>query len=142
MNEESVLRCYTDLTRYKTLEERFQYLVLNGKVCEETVGYLRYLIQQFYKSPEWIDVREQVIIRDKGYDLGVPGWKIVGKIYVHHMNPIRTAEELLAKGPLILNPEYLISCSYDTHQAITYGLANLLPHPPVVRRPNDTCPWK
>lgn len=135
------LRCYTDLTRYKTLEERFRYLVLNGKVCEETLGYLRYLVQKFYKDPEWIEVHDYVVIRDKGLDLGVPGWKIQGKIYVHHMNPV-TTEQLIAKDRIILDPEYLISCSFNTHQAITYGLDYLLPHPPIVRRPGDTIPWR
>ncbi len=134
-------RCYTELIKLKTLEERFQYLRLNGMIGEELFGYARYLNQEFYHGSEWRNVRDQVIIRDGGYDLGVPGWKIVGNIYVHHMNPI-TKDQLLDNDPIMLDPEYLISCSYNTHQAITWGQAELLPQPLIVRRPNDTVPWK
>lgn len=88
-----------------------------------------------------MDVREQVIIRDCGLDLGVEGWEIMGNIYVHHMNPIRL-EQILNNDPILLDPEYLISCSYNTHQAITWGNDELLPRPILVRRPGDTCPWK
>ena len=90
---------------------------------------------------EWMDVREQVIIRDCGWDLGVEGWQIVGNIYVHHMNPI-TLEQIRNNDPILLDPEYLVSCSYNTHQAITWGNKALLPSVPVQRRPGDTCPWK
>ena len=114
---------------------------MNGEVGEELFGYARYLNQEFYHGGEWNDVREQVVLRDHGRDLGVPGWKINGSIYVHHMNPI-TLEQLRDRDPILLDPEYLISCSYDTHQAITWGNAELLPKPIVVRRPGDTCPWR
>ena len=114
---------------------------LNGEVGEELFGYSRYLNQEFYHSDLWTDVREQVILRDQGRDLGLEGWKIVGRIYVHHMNPI-TLEQLQDKDPSLLDPEFLISCSYDTHQAITWGNERLLPQPLIVRRPNDTCPWR
>lgn len=136
-----MLRCYSDLIRLPSLQERFEYLRLNGEVGEELFGYARYLNQEFYHGSEWGDVREQVIIRDNGCDLGLHGWKIVGNIYVHHMNPI-TLEQLKDRDPILLDPEYLISCSYNTHQAITWGNASLLPQPLVVRRPGDTCPWK
>lgn len=135
------MRCYSELIRLPTLRERFEYLRLNGEVGEELFGYARYLNQEFYHGSDWEDVREQVILRDRGRDLGVPGWKIVGGIYVHHMNPI-TLEQLKDRDPIILDPEYLISCSYNTHQAITWGNEELLPRPIVVRRPGDTCPWK
>ncbi len=136
-----MFRCYTELIELRTLEERFEYLRLNGAVGEELFGYARYLNQEFYHGGEWQDVRERVILRDGGYDLGVPGWKIVGNIYVHHMNPV-TKEQLLNNDPILLDPEYLISCSYNTHQAITWGQIELLPQPLIVRRPNDTVPWK
>ena len=136
-----MFRCYTELIELRTLEERFEYLRLNGAVGEELFGYARYLNQEFYHGGEWRNVRDQVIIRDGGYDLGVPGWKIVGNIYVHHMNPV-TKEQLLDNDPILLDPEYLISCSYNTHQAITWGQIELLPQPLIVRRPNDTIPWK
>ena len=135
------MRCYSELVTLPTLEERFEYLRLNGEVGEELFGYARYLNQEFYHGSAWNDVRSQVVIRDCGCDLGVRGWKIVGNIYVHHMNPI-TLEQLKDRDPILLDPEYLISCSYNTHQAITWGNESLLPKPLVVRRPGDTCPWK
>lgn len=137
----TTIRTYTDLLLLDTLEERFEYLKLNGKVGEELFGYARYLNQAFYHGSAWRDVKEQVIIRDQGYDLGVPGWKIVGQIYVHHMNPV-TLEQLKDNDPDLLDPEFLISCSYNTHQAITWGNKALLPQVPIIRRPGDTCPWK
>lgn len=139
-NEEN-LRTYSELCRFNTLEDRFDYLRLNGVVGEELFGYARYLNQVFYHSREWMDAKEAVVIRDQGRDLGVPGWKITGTIYVHHMNPI-TLEQLKNNDPRLVDPEYLISCSYNTHQAITWGNRELLPKPMVVRRPNDTCPWR
>lgn len=135
------MRCYSELIRLPSLQERFDYLRLNGEVGEDLFGYSRYLNQEFYHSDLWMDVRQQVIIRDQGRDLGLEGWKIVGKIYVHHMNPI-TLEQIKDGDPILLDPEYLISCSYNTHQAITWGNAELLPKPLIVRRPNDTIPWK
>lgn len=137
----TTIRTYSDLLLIDTLEDRFEYLKLDGKVGEELFGYARYLNQTFYHGAAWRDVKEQVIIRDGGYDLGVPGWKIVGHIYVHHMNPV-TLEQLKANDPALWDPEFLISCSYNTHQAITWGNKALLPQVPVRRRPGDTCPWK
>ena len=136
-----MLRCYTDLIKLKTMEERFEYLKLNGKVGEEVFGYMRYLNQRFYHEADWLDVKDQVVLRDKGCDLGMPGWEIQGHVYVHHMNPV-TVEQLLAKDPIALDPEYLITCSYNMHQAITWGNALLIPRPIAERRPGDTCPWK
>ena len=136
-----MLRNYTDLLQYQTIEDRFAYLRLDGNVGDELFGYARYLNQEFYHRSDWIDVREFVILRDRGNDLGVPGWKIVGQIYVHHMNPI-TLEQLKSNDPILLDPEYLISCSYNTHQAITWGVEDLLPHSIKERSPGDTCPWR
>ena len=135
------LRNYSDLLELRTLRERFEYLRLNGEVGEELFGYARYLNQEFYHGARWYDARQRVIIRDGGCDLGVEGWKIQGNIYVHHMNPI-TLEMLKTDDPILYDPEYLISCSYDTHQAVTWGREELLPKPIIVRRPNDTCPWR
>lgn len=135
------IRTYSELCRFETLEERYEYLKLNGVVGDVQFGYARYLNQEFYHSREWMNAKEQVIIRDGGYDLGVPGWKIVGTIYVHHMNPI-TLDQLKRNDPCLTDPENLISCSYNTHQAITWGNGLLLPKPITVRRRNDTCPWK
>lgn len=134
-------RTYSELILLPTLEERFEYLRLNGKVGEELFGYLRYLNQVFYQGADWRSVRRKIIIRDNGCDLGVEGWTIKGSIYVHHMNPI-TLEQLKNKDPILLDPENLISTSKLTHEAITLGDIALLPSMPVVRRPNDMCPWK
>ena len=135
------IRCYSELLRFNTLEDRFEYLKLNGQVGEELFGYARYLNQEFYHGRKWRDAKNEVVIRDLGYDLGVVGWKIVGHIYVHHMNPI-TIEQIESDDPALYDPEFLISCSYNTHQAVTWGNAALLPKPMIVRMPNDTIPWK
>lgn len=134
-------RRYSDLIRIDSFDGRFEYLKLNGQIGEELFGYMRYLNQVFYQSAAWRKVRRQVIIRDNGCDLGIPGYDIQGDIYVHHINPI-TLQQLQNNDPVILDPEYLISCSRKTHEAITLGDPNLLPKGLVVRRPNDMCPWK
>lgn len=136
-----VFRTYSQLILLPTLEERFEYLRLDGVVGEELFGYARYLNQVFYHSERWKDAKRDAILRDGGYDLGVKGWKIMGSIYVHHMNPV-TLEQLKNDDPCLYDPENLISCSFKTHQAITYGSKALLPQPLIIRRPNDTCPWK
>lgn len=134
-------RSYSDLIRIESFDDRFEYLRLNGQIGEELFGYSRYLNQVFYQSAAWKKVRRQVIIRDNGCDLGVEGYEILGAIYVHHINPI-TLQQLRNNDPVILDPENLICCSRKTHEAITLGDPNLLPKGPVIRRPNDMCPWK
>lgn len=136
-----IIRTYTELKQLKTLEERFEYLKIGGKVGEDTFGFDRYINQMLYKTPEWQSVRDEVIIRDGGFDLGVDGYEIAGKILVHHMNPI-TVEDIINRLDYVLNPEYLISCSMLTHNAIHYGNEDLLPQAPVERFKNDTCPWR
>lgn len=135
------LRTYTELSKLKTFEERFEYLRLDGNVGEETFGCDRWLNQVFYKSREWKALRHKVIARDYGCDLGVEGYDIYGKIIVHHMNPI-TANDIQNRSDILLNPEYLICTSHNTHQAISYGDKYLLIMEPVIRRKNDTCPWR
>lgn len=134
-------RNYTELCKLKTMRERFDYLQIGGKVGEETFGFDRWLNQIFYKLPEWLTVRNDVIVRDLGCDLGLTGYDIEGKIYVHHMNPFKK-EDLLNDIQKLLDPEFLICTSKLTHDAIHYGNADLLPKDPVVRTPYDTCPWK
>lgn len=136
-----MIRRYSDLCKLETFEERLQYLMLNGSVGHATFGYDRYLNQMFYRSSEWKTIRRHVILRDLGRDLGCVGHDIYGTIYVHHMNPI-TKEDILTQSKFLLDPEYLISMSFNTHQAITYGLDSLIPKDPIQRKPNDTCPWK
>ena len=134
-------RSYSQMIILPTFQERFEYLKLDGIVGEDTFGYDRYLNQNFYHSPEWKRIRDQVIVRDNGCDLGIDGYYIRGKIYIHHMNPI-SARDLLFHSDLALDPEYLICVSKDTHNAIHYGDASKLQREPIIRKPNDTCPWK
>jgi hypothetical protein len=125
-----------------TFEERFRYLQLNGRVGEDTFGFDRYLNQVFYqRSPEWKSIRDYVIIRDNGCDLGMEGYDIGGRILVHHMNPI-TIEDIERNSKYLLDPEFLISTSHNTHNAIHYGDESLLIVAPIERRRNDTCPWR
>lgn len=135
-----MIRTYSELSRLKTFDERFEYLKLDGKVALPTFGFERYLNQLFYTSGSWREVRDKVIIRDNGCDLGLDGYEIFGRIYVHHMNPI-TAEDIRLRRPWILDPEFLICVSWDTHQAVTFGDKNLLTKLMVERRPGDTKLW-
>lgn len=135
------IRTYSELITLPTFEERFRYLQLNGSVGEATFGFDRYLNQVFYKSQKWRSIRDRVIVRDNGCDLGVEGYDIGGRILIHHMNPI-TEKDLITQSDFLLNPEYLISVRHETHNAIHYGDESLLITAPVERRPNDTCPWR
>lgn len=137
----TMVKTYTELIRFKTLEERYRYLRIGGRVGEETFGFDRWMNQVFYKDPRWRDIRDEVITRDNGCDLGLEGYDIHGKIFVHHMNPV-TKDDILHNFDSLLNPEFLISTSKRTHDAIHYGNEDLLPQSPIVRTRNDTCPWK
>lgn len=134
-------RTYTELSKLKTFIDRYEYLRLNGSVGKETFGYDRYINQQFYQSSEWNKVRREVILRDKGCDLGVDGFELHGKLIIHHINPI-TYDDIVKKEPWIFDPEFLITTCHNTHNAIHYGDRSLLLEGPIVRLPNDTCPWK
>ena len=136
-----MIRNYTELSKLQTFEERFNYLKLDGIVGKETFGYDRYLNQILYQWPEWKSVRNKVIIRDNGCDLGIIGHEIQNRIIIHHMNPI-TVEDIKSRNSIVFDPEYLISTVHRTHNAIHYSDENLLPKNPVERKPNDTCPWK
>lgn len=145
------LRCYSDLILLSTFEERFEYLKLDGVVGASTFGFDRYLNQVFYKSPEWRSVRDFVLIRDNGCDLGIANrpipqirdknGRVISKILIHHMNPI-TEEDIVMRNPDILNPEFLISVGLLTHTALHYSDADILPQDYVERTPFDTCPWR
>lgn len=137
-----IIRTYSELITLPTFEERFRYLQLNGRVGEDTFGFDRYLNQEFYqRSQEWKRVRDFVILRDNGCDLAIDDREIMGKILVHHMNPI-TKEDILQRSEFLLNPEYLICTMKSTHDAIHYGDESLLIKDHVERRPNDTCLWR
>lgn len=132
---------YSELIAIPTYEERFKYLQLKGAVGNDTFGYDRYLNQILYNSPEWKRLRNQIIIRDNGRDLGCEGYEIYGRILIHHMNPI-TVENIVSRDPIVFDPENLICVSHNTHNAIHYGDENLLIMAPVERTKNDTCPWR
>ena len=135
------IRTYSELIAIPTFRGRYEYLKLKGLVGQETFGYDRYLNQVFYKSREWMDIRDYVIVRDNGCDLGIPGHEISERILIHHMNPI-TKEDILRRSEFLLDPEYLISTIKLTHDAIHYGDEHLLMDEPIARTKNDTCPWK
>lgn len=142
MNMNNKLRSYTELSKLKTFEERFQYVSLKGTIGEETFGSNRWINQRFYTSSEWRRVRSKVIVRDMGCDLGVLGHEIHGKIIVHHMNPI-TVDDIIYKTKYLLDPEFLVCVSFDTHELLTFSdTAHNLPHTTTERKPYDTCPWR
>lgn len=136
-----MIRRYSELIRYDTFLDRYHYLNLVGQVGIETFGLDRYLNQTLYRSSRWRRTRNQVILRDNGCDLGVEGFDIFDKIIVHHINPL-SVQDIEEDVDEIYDPEFLICCSFDTHNAIHYGDERLLPQLPVERRPGDTCPWK
>ena len=135
------MRTFKELNRLKTFEDRYEYLRLKGAVGQDTFGFDRYINQMFYRSSEWKRVRDQVIVRDNGCDMGDQDYPISGRIIIHHMNPIHK-EDFDDNPDYLLNPDYLVCVSHNTHNAIHYGDSNLLPKLPVERKPNDTCPWK
>lgn len=138
----SKIRTYSELIKIPTFEERYKYLKLTGKVGDDTFGFDRYLNQIFYRSPEWKQVRNLVIVRDNGCDMAFEGYDIFGKILVHHMNPF-TVKDVSLRNEDLLNPEFLVCVSMDTHNAIHYSDdSRILTIEPVIRRPNDTCPWR
>ena len=137
----TTIRTYSELIALPTFEERFRYLKLNGRVGEETFGFDRYLNQIFYNSAEWKSIRDFVITRDMGCDLGIPDREIFGKILVHHMNPI-DQKDIIRRSDFLLDPEYLICTIKNTHDAIHFGDEDLLITVPKERTKYDTCPWR
>ena len=136
------MRTYSELCKLKTFEERFRYLKLNGHIGIETFGFDRYLNQVFYTSPEWRNLRNHILSRDNGGDMGLADFPINGRILVHHMNPI-CVEDIVERNADILNPEYLISVGHDTHNAIHYGDESLLRTKVLIERyPGDTDSWE
>lgn len=135
-----MIRTYKELSRLDTFEERYHYLELKGILGQETFGFDRWMNQRFYRSREWKNVRDEVIVRDNGCDLGVPGYEIPTRLLVHHMNPVLPVD--IQHGAYwILDAEYLITTSFQTHNAIHYGDATLLPRAPIERRSGDTTLW-
>lgn len=137
----SMIRTYSELIQIPSFAERFKYCQLNGQVGIDTFGFDRYLNQTLYRSARWRSLRNQIIIRDEGCDLAWPDFPVNSRILIHHLNPI-TEEDVLKESSVLFDPENLICVSHDTHNAIHYGTEELLPRGPVVRSPNDMCPWK
>lgn len=138
-----IIRTYSELSQLHTFKERYQYLRLSEPVARETFGFDRYLNQSFYKTMEWRAIRDKIIIRDHGCDLGIEGHDIMKRfVIIHHMNPI-SKKDIEERSDLLLNPEYLMTTILSTHNAIHYGDDTLLnTRVPIERTRNDTCPWK
>lgn len=136
----SMTRTYSELRRLETFEERYEYLRLTGMVGARTFGFDRWMNQRFYHSLEWASVREKVILRDHGCDLGIRGFEIYRGLLVHHMNPV-SSDDLNHREDWIFDPEFLITTSLKTHNAIHYGDESQLPRDPIVRKVGDTKLW-
>lgn len=134
-------RSYDELITIPSFEERFEYLKLDGVVGESTFGFDRYLNQMFYRSKEWRDFRREIIIRDEACDLAHKDHEINGLIIIHHINPI-TVEDVKKMSPAVFDKNNVVCTMYMTHNAIHYGDQDLILKDPIVRRKNDTCPWK
>lgn len=135
------IRTYSELRQFRTFEDRYEYLRLKGQVGEETFGFDRIFNQIFYKSGEWLAMRDEVMLRDNGRDLGIKGREIQGSVLIHHMNPI-SIDDIKEHSDWLLNPDFLITTILSTHNAIHYGNKDLLVLDPVIRTRNDTCPWR
>ena len=138
----TIIRTYDELSKLKTFEDRFEYLKLGGQVGKDTFGFDRIFNQRFYRSREWKACRDFVIIRDNGCDLGIDGYEINSQnVIIHHINSI-SLEDIEKRTDILLNPEYLITTTHKTHNAIHYGDKDLLVTGPIERSKNDTCPWR
>lgn len=137
----SKIRTYQELLTYDTYDERLEYLKLSSKIGIETFGFDRWINQNFYRSKEWKDIRQFVIMRDNGCDLSLEGYDIYDRIIIHHMNPL-SITDISEHSDYLFNPNYLVSVSHYTHNAIHYGLKSALPPVSLERKPNDTCPWR
>lgn len=140
MKKSSMIRTYSEMIKFDTFEDRYEYLKLRSSVGIPTFGFDRYINQQFYKSTEWKNIRNHVIARDLGLDLGSEGYEIFDKVLIHHMNPM-VPDDIKHSNNDILNPEFLITTSHRTHNAIHYGDRSLLVKPLVERSRNDTKLW-
>lgn len=134
------IRTYSELETLSTFAERYDYLSLSSTIGAATFGFDRWINQRFYTSREWKSVRDLVIVRDNGCDLGIPGFEIHEQVLVHHINPI-TAEEITHSNQRIIDPEYLITTCFETHNAIHFGVESKVPRVVVERQPGDTDLW-
>lgn len=135
-----MIRTYSEFVSFDTFLERFEYLQLHSGVGIDTFGSARYLNQMFYHDPAWRSVRDQVIVRDNGCDLGIEGRDIRSRIHIHHLNPI-SKDQVLARDPVVFDLNNLVCCSEQTHRAIHYGSSDAVVKDPMNRRPGDTKLW-
>lgn len=142
MIQTTSIKTYSELITLPTFEERYRYLKLSGEVGKETFGFDRWLNQIFYNSKEWRTFRRDIIVRDMGCDLGIEGREIGGRIFIHHIEPIKLDDILHRRIEVLMNPNNVICVSFETHNAIHYGDESLLILLPIERTPNDTCPWR
>ena len=140
MNQK-IIRRYSELVRIPTFEERYEYLRLSGAIGIDTFGFDRYLNQQFYHSKEWRSLRDWIIVRDGACDLAIPGRDVEKGIVIHHMNPV-DMKDIIEVTEYLMNPDYLICTSDNTHKAIHYGTKDNLIRDPIKRTQFDTCPWR
>ena len=142
MNSQRYFRSYEELIRYQTFEDRLNYLLMHSSVGTDTFGFDRYLNQMLYHSTEWLQLRPKIILRDKGCDLGMEGYEILGQVLIHHINPI-TVEDIVDHNPIVFDPNNLITTTHATHQIIHYGILDDVRNITLVeRQKNDTCPWR
>ena len=137
----TMIRTYSELIKHSSFEDRYKYLALKGEVGRSTFGFDRWINQQFYRSSQWRNLRRDIIARDNGCDLAVPGYEIHNRLIVHHMNPM-IQDDIIYGTSKAINPEYLICTTHTTHNAIHFGDASLLSKPLVTRSPGDTTLWK
>lgn len=140
MTDSNNIRTYSELIQIPEFQDRLEYLRLKGNVGFDTFGFDRYMNQMFYKSAEWKQIRNYIITRDNGKDMAHPDYPINGKIYVHHLNPLRP-DDIKESSDFLLNPEYLITVSHNTHNLIHYG-NNKSDRVFIERMPGDTCLWR
>lgn len=140
MSKTNTRRSYSELSKLESYEDRYEYLKIGDKVGEETFGYDRYLNQTLYASPEWKNFRHKIIVRDNGNDMGVDGYPIGNKVYIHHLNPI-TKQDILERNPCLFDEENVVCVCKRTHDAIHFGSQELIKKNPVVRSPGDTKLW-
>jgi len=136
-----MLKSYSEMMKLKTYKDRYEYLKIGGSVGEETFGGSRWLNQVLYSSPEWKRFRREIILRDNGCDLACEDRPIATKVYIHHINPI-TPEDIKKRADNVFDPDNVVCCSHEMHQAIHYGDESLLSIDVPTRKPNDTCPWR
>lgn len=136
----SMIKTYSEAMQFETFEERFNYLKLGDKRHQDDSGYFRYLTQQFYRSREWHEIRNHVILRDNGCDLAIQDYPIGGRVYIHHIK-ILTPEDFLNRTIYLTDPEFMITCSKNTHELIHFGGESDKPYDFIERREGDTLLW-